>query len=250
MSHGDSDTAERAFSFGLAARAYADLRPSYPVEAVRWGLNGTSGPVLDLAAGTGKLTECLAVVTSDVVAVEPDADMRAELERRLPGVTALDGVAEAIPLPDESVDAVFVGQALHWFDLEPALTEIARVLRPSGALVALWNHDDTSVPWVAEFAALARTTTASRHWADPLVPLPAHPRFAAFERRRYPNPQPFTAESLVRMVCTQSHMLLATPGERERRVAELHGFLADRPATSSGGFELPMVTTAIRAVRP
>ncbi|MBY8854298.1 class I SAM-dependent methyltransferase, partial [Saccharothrix sp. MB29] len=85
--------------------------------------------------------EGLAVVTSDVVAVEPDADMRAELERRLPGVTALDGVAEAIPLPDESVDAVFVGQALHWFDLEPALTEIARVLRPSGALVALWNHD-------------------------------------------------------------------------------------------------------------
>src|SRR5690606_2299048 len=104
------------------------------IEAIHWGLGGITGTVVDLAAGTGKLTESLVSVVRDVLAVEPDSLMRGELERRLPRVPVLDGTAEAIPLADESADVIFVGQALHWFDFDAALTEIARVLRPSGAL--------------------------------------------------------------------------------------------------------------------
>ncbi|MET8763620.1 class I SAM-dependent methyltransferase [Lentzea sp. NPDC004782] len=239
--------AVRASSFGIDARAYAELRPSYPIQAVRWGLGGATGRILDLGAGTGKLTETLVALASDVAAVEPDPSMRAELERLLPQVPVLDGAAETIPLGDGSVDAVFVGQALHWFDFDLALTEIARVLRPSGALVALWNHDDVGVPWVAEFAALARTTTVSRHWSDPAGSLPRHSRFTAFERRQYPNPHQYTVDSLIAMVCTQSQMLLATADERQRRTTALRTFLAGQAATASGEFDLPMTTTVIRA---
>src|SRR5438094_928298 len=133
--------ARRASSFGMHAAAYAEHRPDYPVAGIRWALAGAAhdvDAVLDLAAGTGKLTEGLLALGLTVTAVEPDPDMRAELTRRLPGVSALDGTAERIPLPDSSVDAVLVGQAFHWFDVNTALTEIARVLRPGGVLGALW----------------------------------------------------------------------------------------------------------------
>src|SRR6202034_921579 len=105
--------------------------------------------VLDLGAGTGKLTAVLLGLGAQVTAVEPDAAMLGELRRGLPAVRALPGSAERIPLPDASVDAVLCGQALHWFDLSRALPEIARVLVPGGALGGLWNSDDDRVPWVA-----------------------------------------------------------------------------------------------------
>lgn len=134
------------------AVAYERGRPSYSPEAVdriadRLAL-GPGRRVLDLGAGTGKLTRALAATGAEVVAVEPDAAMRAALPE------ALDGRAEAIPLGDGSVDAVTVGQAFHWFDPEPALAEIARVLRPGGGLALVWNERDESIHWVAEFGAI------------------------------------------------------------------------------------------------
>ena len=96
--------------------------------------------MLDLAAGTGKLTRVLAEHADDVVAVEPLDGMRRVLERRLPHVRVLAGTAEAIPLADGAVDAVFVAEAFHWFDLPRAVAEIARVLRPGGGLAVLWNR--------------------------------------------------------------------------------------------------------------
>src|SRR6266540_3981357 len=129
----DAMFARRAGSFGMQAAAYAEHRPDYPADGIRWALAGaTQVPrhALDLAAGTGKLTEGLLALGLEVTAVEPDKDMRAELARRLPGVLTLDGTAERIPLADSSVDAVLVGHAFHWFDKVAALTEIARVLRP------------------------------------------------------------------------------------------------------------------------
>jgi ubiquinone/menaquinone biosynthesis C-methylase UbiE len=138
------------FSFGAAAAAYAEHRPDYARAAVRWALERAPGPrVLDLGAGTGKLTAVMAALGADVIAVEPDPAMLAELRRALPDVRALPGRAEAIPLPDASVDAVLVGHALHWFDMAVAGPEIARVLVPGGILADLWNVFDDRFDWVA-----------------------------------------------------------------------------------------------------
>jgi SAM-dependent methyltransferase len=139
----------RALSFGAVASSYDLGRPTYPAEALRWVLPPHARTALDLGAGTGKLTRGLRALGLDVVAVEPDDAMRAVI-----GEGALPGTAEAIPLPDASVDAVFVGQAFHWFDQERALPEMVRVLRPGGAIGLLWNLFDDRVPWVAELCAI------------------------------------------------------------------------------------------------
>ncbi|MFF3500228.1 class I SAM-dependent methyltransferase [Streptomyces sp. NPDC003247] len=142
-----------ASSFGAVAAAYAEHRPDYARAAVRWALEPAPGPrVLDLGAGTGKLTATLVALGADVIAVEPDPAMLTELRRSLPAVRALPGSAEAIPLPDASVDAVLAGNALHWFDMAVAGPEIARVLAPGGVLAGLWNVMDDRVEWVAGLA--------------------------------------------------------------------------------------------------
>jgi SAM-dependent methyltransferase len=139
-----------ASSFGAVAMAYAEHRPDYALAAVRWALEPAPGPrVLDLGAGTGKLSGTLVALGADVIAVEPNAAMLTEFRRALPAVRALPGSAEAIPLPDASVDAVLAGNALHWFDMALAGPEIARVLVPGGILAGLWNVMDNRVDWVA-----------------------------------------------------------------------------------------------------
>ena len=132
---------EAAVGFARAAGAYERARPEYPPAALEWlagevGL-GPGRDVLDLAAGTGKLTRPLAAMGCRVIAVEPLAEMRARIG---PGITAVEGTAEAIPRPGASADVVTVGQAFHWFDAPVALAEIARVLRPGGALSLVWNR--------------------------------------------------------------------------------------------------------------
>jgi ubiquinone/menaquinone biosynthesis C-methylase UbiE len=122
---------DEASSFGAAAAAYAEHRPDYARAAVQWVLDAAPGArVLDLGAGTGKLTATLLAVGADVTSVEPDPEMLAELRKALPHVESHPGTAEAIPLPDASVDAVVAGNALHWFDMAEAGPEIARVLKP------------------------------------------------------------------------------------------------------------------------
>ncbi|HEY0936395.1 MAG TPA: class I SAM-dependent methyltransferase, partial [Trebonia sp.] len=155
----------RGSSFGAVAAAYSEYRPDYPADAVRWcvapvGRDIGSLRILDLGAGTGKLTALLAALGADVTAVEPDAAMLAELRRGLPSVPARSGTAEQIPLEDASVDAVLCAQAMHWFDLSRALPEIARVLVPGGTLAGLWNSDDDRVDWVAGLQDAARGAAA------------------------------------------------------------------------------------------
>jgi SAM-dependent methyltransferase len=119
---------------------YEHGRPGWPIEAVRIARLPATATVLDLGAGTGKLTRLLASEFRQVVAVEPAEQMRRLLVAQCPDVRALDGTGQAIPLPDASVDAVYAGQAFHWFDEARAVAEIVRVLRPGGALVLMWNR--------------------------------------------------------------------------------------------------------------
>ena len=172
--------ARRAASFGALAADHTRHRPGYPVEAIEWAV-GDRDRVLDLAAGTGKLTEGLLELGLEVTAVEPDPEMRAEFTRLFPDVPALDGTAEDIPLRDASVDAVLVGQAYHWFDPALALPEIVRVLRPGGVLAALWNHDDSSVPWVAGLEELTHTSVSEA--PRRAMSVPEHPELKPPERK-------------------------------------------------------------------
>jgi SAM-dependent methyltransferase len=135
---------ELAFSFGRIAAEYDDVRPEYAPEALdraeyALGLRRESR-VIDLAAGSGVLTRALADRFDGIVAVEPSSEMRAVLTARSAGIEVLAGTAEGIPLPDDSADAVFVGDAFHWFDGEAAVAELKRVLRPHGGVALLWNH--------------------------------------------------------------------------------------------------------------
>jgi SAM-dependent methyltransferase len=130
-----------ATGFARLVEAYERARPEYPPEAIAWladELDLRAGrTVVDLAAGSGKLTRPLAALGCEVIAIEPVAEMRAAIG---PVARALDGTAEAMPVPDDSADAVTVGQAFHWFDGPKALAEIERVLRPGGALALVWNR--------------------------------------------------------------------------------------------------------------
>ena len=158
---------ERARSFGSVAGGYSAVRPGYPDDVVAFALGGAEGPsrrlrVLDLAAGTGLLTAPIAAAGHDVVAVEPAAGMLAELASHLPSVTALQGTAESIPLPDADVDVVTAAQAAHWFDPAPAAAELRRVLRPGGAVTFVWNMRDDRVAWSAALDALLAQAQVER----------------------------------------------------------------------------------------
>jgi SAM-dependent methyltransferase len=242
----------RARSFGTAAAQYARYRPGYPDAAVDWALAPLAGrdglQLLDLAAGTGKLTASL-LSRGAVTAVEPDPAMLAELRARFPDVDTREGSAEEIPLPDGAVDAVLVGQAWHWFDPERAHPEIARVLRPGGVLAALWNGDDASVEWVRGYhEAGAWKRRVLRAPEDP-PRLPDHPAFTHDGYARFPNVVPTTVDRLVDTLRTHSWVLIAEPEEREAAFDRMRAYLATRPETSSGEFELPLVTEVVRVLR-
>ena len=255
-----NERTRRGSSFGAVAGAYAEHRPDYPADAVRWcvapaGRDLAGLRVLDLGAGTGKLTALLAALAADVTAVEPDEAMLAELRRRVPSVRARHGPAEAIPLPDGSVDAVLCGQSMHWFDRSRAVPEIARVLVPGGVLGALWNDDDDRVEWVAglrDAAAGAGAPTLTRRRQEAAAYGPDQfgaDLFSPAERAEFPNAQPHTAGSLLATLSTHSQLLVMTPLERERTLGRARAYLASCPDTASGQFELPMTTSVLRSVR-
>jgi SAM-dependent methyltransferase len=242
------------------AAQYARYRPDYAEAAIRWCLAPVSGAqpvrVADVGAGTGILTGALARLGADVVAVEPDQAMLGELRRQLPGVRAVEGTAEALPLPDQSVDAVLCGQAMHWFDLDRALPEIARVLTPGGVFAGLWNVDDDRIGWVAGVAAISRSgSTLSRWRAIPdadtgqRVLREGSSWFAPVEESEFGHGQPQSADSLVAVIATSSRLLVLDEAERARKLSALRDFLQQQPETSAAEFTLPLVTTALRAVR-
>lgn len=247
-------------SFGGAAAAYAEHRPDYARAAVRRTLEAAAGPrVLDLGAGTGKLTATLVEVGAEVVAVEPDPAMLAELRRSLPAVRAWSGSAESIPLPDGSVDAVVAGHAMHWFDMAKAGPEIARVLTPSGILAGLWNVIDDRVDWVAGLAQIGgsaalgtRDLLSTWRAATSRTYLPADDRAARFgspEHAEVPHEQRHTADSLVAKIATHAGLLVMPDDEREATISRIRDYLASRPETADGEFTLPMLTGVLRVQR-
>jgi len=163
----DPALAPLAASFGRVAEAYDRGPPSYPPEALRWLTSGlgltTESTVLDLAAGTGKLTAGFRPLVGRVIAVEPVAEMRRVLQAAQPQVEVRAGTAEAIPLETDVVDAVVVAAAFHWFSAEAALAEIHRVLRPGGGLGLLWNRPEWDAePWYPDFAAVRERARAAQ----------------------------------------------------------------------------------------
>ena len=202
--------------------------------------------VLDLAAGTGKLTRELVATGADVVAVEPIAEMLAVLRESLPSVRAISGTAEAIPLADGSVDAVAVGQAFHWFRGEEALTEIHRVLRPGGRLGLAWNIRDESVPWVAALTRIMEPVrgTAPRAgsgaWREAFV---RTARFEPLEHATFRHVHRLTREGVVARVASVSFVAALREAERAAvldRVREL--FDGDPDTRGRAEIELPYRT--------
>ncbi|MBB6038449.1 class I SAM-dependent methyltransferase [Phytomonospora endophytica] len=252
------DAKEYASSFGAAASAYAEHRPDYARDAVRWGFEPAPGTrVLDLGAGTGKLTATLVEAGADVVAVEPDVEMLAELRRGL-DVRALLGSAEGIPLPDGSVDAVLAGNAMHWFDMAVAGPEIARVLAPGGVLTGLWNVLDDRVEWVDGLAAVAgsdvigpRDTPAAWRAETEGMHLPktGEACFGSPETAEFAHEQRRTADSLVATLATRAGLLVMAEDERDALLDRIRGYLTSRPETADGEFALPMLTCGLRVRR-
>jgi SAM-dependent methyltransferase len=261
----DAETAERlrhGSSFGAAAAAYAEHRPVYAEAAVAWALEPVRDRrplrVADIGAGTGKLTAMLVRLGAEVTAVEPDPQMLAELRRTLPEVRSVPGSAEELPLADGSVDAVLAGQAMHWFDLDRALPEIARVLAPGGVLAGLWNVDDDRVGWVADLSAISRRKSSPTllRWRDgagrsrpaQLAEVAADLYLSA-EEGEFEHGQPRTADSLTATIATHSHLLTMDEAERGALLARIRGFLDSRPETSHGEFTMPLVTMCLRMTR-
>jgi SAM-dependent methyltransferase len=249
------DFAARGFARG--AEAYEQGRPTYPPKAVaRLARELHLGPgrvVLDLAAGTGKLTALLVGTGAEVLAVEPVAEMRAALEQALPGVPAMPGTAEAIPLGTGSVDAVTAGQAFHWFRGEEALAEIHRVLRPGGGLGLLWNVRDAGVPWVARLSELMEPHRGdapgyrSGAWQEAFAGTVLFGELRRLEVRHVHHLAP---EAVVARVASVSFVAALPEGERERLLAEVAELLAADPETRGRAeVELPYRTEVYWATR-
>lgn len=242
---------QRRLSFGADASTYAEFRPTFPPDAARWIMAAATRPVVqvaDVGAGTGAFTGVLVGLGLEVSAYEPDAGMRAELARRLPGVPQHEGSAERLPLDDESVDAVTAAQAWHWFDKPAAAAEFVRVVRPGGVIGVLWNVRDDSVPWMAAMSDIVGgedSLRASR--TDAMAEIQAvHP---TVERADFRHTVPMTPEQVVGLASTFSYVRLRPDAERVHE--ELRTMLSTHPDTAGArSIEVPYVCATYRIARP
>lgn len=224
------DRVARARSFETVAAEYERRRPDYPEPAVRWATEqlrlGPGARVLDVGAGTGKLTRGLVALGFDAVAVEPGGAMLAELRRAVPAAEPHEAPAESIPLPDASVDAAFSGQAYHWFDRIRALPELHRVLRPGGGLALLWNWWDERDPLQRELGALIGYAGHEPYREEEL---PGEPWFAELGRTVVESSAESSPDELVGHLATASAFLVAAADDRKetlravRELAERYG---------------------------
>ncbi|MTD15583.1 methyltransferase domain-containing protein [Nakamurella sp. YIM 132087] len=231
---------DHARAFGPAAGLYDASRPGYPDAVVDALLADVpTGTVVDVGAGTGKLTALLAARRPDVVAVEPSEGMRTQLAAVLPGVGVLDGAGERIPVPDGSVAAVLAAQAWHWVDPVAGSAEVVRALRPGGVLGLVWNTRDEQVDWVGELGRLlASADGPGRGRFLPDVRPPLQP----LDSGRVDWLQPMTADRLVDLVATRSYVLLQSEADRADLLAAVRELTATHPDLAGRAeFDLPYV---------
>jgi SAM-dependent methyltransferase len=234
---------QRSLSFGAEAAAYERGRPSYPPESIDWLLPDGAHDVLDLGAGTGKLTTRLVERGLDVVAVDPLAEMLELLSSALPETPALLGTAEQIPLPDNSVDAVLVAQAWHWFAPEQAVAEVARVLRPGGRLGLVWNARDERLGWVKDLGRIIGHENAQLNDSTTL-PAP----FTDLTRHHVEWTSYLTPQALIDLVASRSYCITQPAAVRTQTLEEVRELLATHPAlANSTGLALPYITVCLRA---
>jgi ubiquinone/menaquinone biosynthesis C-methylase UbiE len=239
-----------AVGFDRAGADYERGRPGYPPEAVAAIVSeldlGPGSVVVDLAAGTGKLTRSLTGLGARLIAVEPVAGMREQLARTTPGAQVLDGTAEQIPLPDAAVDAVLVAQAFHWFQAAAAAAEIHRVLRPGRGLAVIWNSWDESVPWVGEMQDLVH-----QHAGD--APRQAHSSwrrelessglFTAFAQTSYANLVQGDRDTVLARVASTSYIAALDQTQHKRVLERVEAVLDAHPQSRDRQrIEMPYTT--------
>jgi SAM-dependent methyltransferase len=239
-----------AVGFARAADAYERGRATFPADAVAAILTATGAlpgvTLLELGAGTGKLTRSLTGSGARVIALEPVAEMRAKLAANAPGVELLDAVAEAIPLADASVDAVIAAQAYHWFDPETATAEVARVLRPGGVVALVWNRRDEGVAWMRELSGIldTRSGDAPRYrngtWRRGFD---GNPAFAPLELRTWPHRGAEGRDVVTARVASMSFVAALDDEPRAALLAQVDELIATHPDTRGrDDVALPYVT--------
>jgi ubiquinone/menaquinone biosynthesis C-methylase UbiE len=239
---------EQAASFDRAAEVYERARPDYPAEAVDWMLPPGAKTVLDLGAGTGKLTRALAARGLEVFAVDPSSNMLDQLRAAIPGATVSVGTAEDIPLADASVDAIVVGQAWHWVDQDAALPSVARVLRPGGTLGLVWNIRDDRVPWVQRL-------TQVMHQAEGEIFMETghieRGPFGEIEEKDFEWSRDFTRDGLIDLLRSRSYFITADATEQASIIAGVNQLLDTDPDVGGlTSWSMPYVTRAFRMRLP
>lgn len=244
-------TVPRRLTFGAHADAYERARPGWPQAAARWLVPEDAELVVELGAGTGKLTRVVASLGTRVVAVEPDPRMLAVL--RGLALEGVDGSAEAIPVGDGVADAVVAGSSVHWFELDLALPEIHRVLRPGGRFGFGWNHRDDRHPTIArmgEAVHAAQRRARGPRWRsrDWTAELTATGLFHDVERESFEHVLELPRDALRDHLMSYSGVAALPEDERRRVVADVARLLdSDESVSGDGRLRLPFVVTAYRA---
>jgi SAM-dependent methyltransferase len=243
----------RRLTFGAHAGAYERARPAWPVEAAQWLVPEDARFVIELGAGTGKLTRAVAALGVHVVAVEPDSRMLAVLRDH--GLEGVVGSAEVIPFGYGEADAVVAGSALHWFDLDAALPEIHRVLRPGGRLSFGWNHRDERHPTIAEMSEVIYSRRPSKQtsgWKrrDWRAAVTAAGLFRDVEQKLVEHAHELPREALEDHLLSYSGLAALSDQDHLRVLDEVGEVLDADPSLREGDrLRLPFVVDAYRATR-
>jgi SAM-dependent methyltransferase len=240
----NAEMRNHALSFAGVAEAYDRARPSYPPEAAVWLIGAQKSGVLELGAGTGKLTELLVAAGHDVIATDPLPEMLGRLRDRVPGARVAVAGAERIPIASRSVDVVVCAQSFHWFDHHAALPEIARVLRPGGVLALVWNARDEAIPWVRKLGAIIGSADNMTDLAGPAA---ESEQFAPLEHAEFRFWQSLRREELFDLVRSRSYVALLDETDREQLLSRV-GALYDDYGRGPDGMQLPYITRCYRAV--
>lgn len=240
------DASTPALSFAAVADVYDRARPSYPAEAVPWLIGNHAATVVELGAGTGKLTELLVAAGHDVIATDPLPEMLARLRERVPGARTAVASAERIPVASRSVDVVVCAQSFHWFNHPVALDEIARVLRPDGVLALVWNTRDEGIPWVRKLGKLIGTSEAEGS-KDLAGPARDSALFSDFAEREFRFWQSLRRNELADLVRSRSYVAVMPDHQREDLITRV-GALYDDYGRGPDGMQLPYLTRCYRTV--